>query len=250
LLPLPASPQTGEEEQTEILRPPPVQPPQANTPALAEVTNFIISKTNAFREEHGRPAVKVNAKLTRAAHYFADYMARTSRFGHTADGERPSGRAKKFGYHYCLIAENIAYEYNSEGFATENLATQFFEGWKHSPGHRKNMRDPDVTDTGVAVARGEDTGYYFAVQMFGRPKSKDITFEVSNQTDATIRYTVGGRTFVLPPHYLRTHQRCRPADLTFPVPSKGVASQTVRPHKGDHYLIVQQQGKLTLKEEK
>ena len=41
--------------------------------------------------------------------------------------------------------------------------------------------DPDVTETGVAVARSEKTGYYYGVQMFGRPKSAAVVFKVENR---------------------------------------------------------------------
>ena len=97
----------------------------------------------------------VNPDLTDAARDFAAYMARTSRYGHTADGSRPADRAASHGYEYCVIAENIAYAFNSDGYTTEELGKTFVEGWKHSPGHRRNMLDPDVAETGVAVARSE-----------------------------------------------------------------------------------------------
>ena len=126
--------------------------PAAARPDLARVEELISKLTNEFRRQEGRPEVQRNPKLTAAAHSFADYVARTNRFGHTADGSQPWERAKKQGYKYCVIAENIAYEYNSAGFGTEELARSFVEGWKHSPPHRKNMLDPDLTDIGVGVA--------------------------------------------------------------------------------------------------
>lgn len=48
------------------------------------------------------------------------------------------------------------------------LASRYFEGWKKSPGHRRNMLEASVTDTAVAVARSARTGRYYAVQLFGR----------------------------------------------------------------------------------
>ena len=108
--------------------------------------------------------------------------------GWLADGSRPADRAARHGYEFCVIAENIAYAYNSEGYTTEELGATFVEGWKHSPGHRRNMLDPDVSQTGVAVARSEKTGYYYAVQMFGRPRSQAIEFQVSNRTEAEVAY--------------------------------------------------------------
>ena len=78
-------------------------------------------------------------------------------------------RARRHGYAWCFIAENIAYQYDSRGFATESLAHGIVEGWKKSAGHRRNLLAREATHTGVAVARSEKTGYYYAVQLFGRP---------------------------------------------------------------------------------
>lgn len=41
--------------------------------------------------------VDPNPKLTQTAQYFANYMARTNKYGHTADGSRPGERARKHG---------------------------------------------------------------------------------------------------------------------------------------------------------
>jgi uncharacterized protein YkwD len=119
-------------------------------------------------------------ELNKAAEYFAQYMATHDKYGHTADDNRPADRAKKFGYRYCIVLENIAYQFSSIGYTTQELGEKFFAGWKTSPGHRKNMLDPAVAQTGVAVAQSQDSGYYYAVQMFGRPKSKSIEFSLFN----------------------------------------------------------------------
>ena len=162
--------------------------------------------TNQFREQEKLTRVEVNPQLQKTAQYFADYMARTHRYGHQADGSTPDERTKKFGYDYCIVAENIAYEYNSAGFTTAELASEFFEGWKASPGHRKNMLDPDVIETGLAIAQGVDSGYFFAVQVFGRPKSKAVEFTITNAAPIAVEYKMGDRTFTLEPRHIRTHQ--------------------------------------------
>src|SRR5262249_14670175 len=156
-----------------------------------------------------------NAKLTETVRYFADYMASNDKYGHAADGEQPSDRAKKHGYAFCVIAENIAYEYKSTGFTTEELAKGFVEGWKNSPEHRKNMLDRDVTEIGVAIARSQKTGYYYAVQMFGRPESDQIKFQIINRSGVAVKYELAGEKFSLPPDYSRTHSQCRSGELTF-----------------------------------
>jgi uncharacterized protein YkwD len=209
---------------------------------LDRVAGEIVERTNEFRKEKNREPVESNARLKEGARYFAGYMARTDTYGHTADDKRPADRAKEHGYKYCIVLENIAYQYSSAGFDTTSLAKRFFEGWKESPGHRRNMLDEDVTETGVAVARSDETGVYYAVQVFGRPKSKSIDFRIENHSGAEIEYRIGDRTFPLPPRLIRTHERCRPQDLVFEFPDgekdmKG-KTRTVRPEDGDRYTVV------------
>ena len=155
-----------------------------------------------------------------------------------ADGSRPADRAKKHGYDYCIVLENIAYHYSSAGFSAEELGNKATRGWKQSPGHRKNMLDPDVTDTGVALARSDQTGYYYAVQMFGRPKEKAIEFSIANEAGTEVEYEIAGREYTLPPRLTRTHTRCRPSKVTFHWPKSEGDATVVRPRNGDHFNVV------------
>ena len=209
-------------------------------PDLKQVAISIIDKTNAFRKEQDRKPVKVNDKLTQAAQYFANYMAKTDDYGHQADGKQPAERAKKYGYEYCIVLENIAYAYDSTGFNNEKLADLFQKGWEKSPGHRKNMLDPDVSETAVAIARSETTGHYYAVQMFGRPQSQAIEFSIANRTDASIDYTLGGKKFTLQAKYTQTHTICRPADLIFNRPGDNLELPTIKPNANDKFIATKQ----------
>jgi uncharacterized protein YkwD len=212
-------------------------------PDLSRVSDLIIRLANEFRKQEGRREVKGNAKLAETVRYFADYMASTDKYGYTADGDQPSERAKKHGYQFCVIAENITYEYKSTRFTTEELAKGFFEGWKKSPEHRKNMLDSDVTETGVAVARSNKTGHYYAVQMFGRPESDHIKFQITNRSGLAVKYEAAGEKFLLPPDYSRTHTQCRSTELSFLGPEKENsdqknAVQKIIPQNGDRYAVV------------
>jgi uncharacterized protein YkwD len=233
--------QEAHHHDVEVIKPPKEPPPKARAD-VEKVTAQIVERTNAFRKEEGRAKVEVNQKLSKAAHYFADFMARNDRYGHSADGNQPAGRAKKYGYDYCIVLENIAYQYNSKDFETEALAKAFVEAWKKSPGHRKNMLDPDVTHTGVAVARSEKTGFYYAVQMFGRPHSLAIEFEISNRTEAEVSYRIGEETFRLFPRYTRTHTRCRPPVVTVELPGEKGGRKTLKPASGDHFVVAGKEG--------
>lgn len=212
------------------------QSPARSVPDLSGSVRVVLERTNAFRVAEGKARVTMNKELTAAAQYFADYMALNEKYGHSADGREPGERAKEYGYEFGLISENIAWVINSAGFTTQELGEHFFQGWKDSPGHRKNMLDPDVLETGVAIARGSKSGRYYAVQMFGRPQSKGIGFEVRNQGDKTVEYNVDDQTFTLPPRYTRTHTSGRPPTVQFRF-AEGAGARTVRPMGGERYLI-------------
>ncbi len=139
-------------------------------PDIAQVAGLVVDGTNRFRHDHGLGPVEPERRLATAAREFAAYMAQTDRLDHTADGRQPWGRARAQGYDYCLVAENIAYQFDSRGFATAQLARELVSGWERSPGHRKNMLEREVVDTAVAVARSSRTGRFYAVQMFGQPR--------------------------------------------------------------------------------
>jgi len=193
----------------------------ARNPELEPAVEAIFRSTNELRKEHSLEPLKVNKKLRRAAEYFAAYMARTDKFAHDADGNRPADRVALFGYKGCIVAENIAYQERAGGFTAAELAKGVFEGWKKSPEHLANMLDPDVTEIGIAIGHDPKSDRYYAVQEFGRPESNAIQFEVANHTTATLQYSVAdaGRTktppkkFELPPGTSMHHMRCRSATL-------------------------------------
>jgi uncharacterized protein YkwD len=138
---------------------------------IVAVERAIVEGTNRFRHEQGVGSVRPDSMLDRTAHEFAEYLARTDRFDHEADGRTPAIRARAHGYDYCLVAENIAYQFDSRGFTTPVLARELVEGWKDSPGHRRNMLDARAVDTGVAVVQSRHSGRFYAVQMFGRRRA-------------------------------------------------------------------------------
>ena len=234
--------QVVRENESETVEPPAAGVGEAKfKPDLDAVRDRIVAETNHFREGENRGPVKANAELTKAAQGFAEYMAAHDVFSHTADGREPWDRIKAAGYAYCLALENIAYEYNSEGFTTDDLAKQFVEGWKESPPHRKNMLDPDATEIGVGVAYSTKTGRYYAVQDYGRPLSEKLSFKIVNTTDSELKYALNGKDFTLPPGYTITHERCRPPELRFEWPAGAdvapAAKETRRPTAGAKYVV-------------
>ena len=172
-------------------------------------------RTNEFRAEQGLAILESNAALMTAAQAFADYMARTDRYGHAADGRQPSERAEARGYRYCSVAENISYQYSSESFATEELARRFVEGWKDSPGHRRNMVNPHAVHMANAVAQSRKSGRFYGVQMFGRPLERSMEFGIANRAKAAVRYRLADESFSLSPGQERRHTVCVPPEVIF-----------------------------------
>lgn len=209
----------------------------AKPPDLARVEKLVVEMTNAFRSEQGLEAAQAHAALEKAARRFAEHMASTDRYGHTADGKEPADRALAQGYEYCLVSENISYQFSSAGFRTGELATRYVEGWKGSPGHRKNMADAAATHIAVAVARSEKTGRYYAVQMFGRPKSAMVEFRITNEAREPAKYRVADKEFALAPGSARIHTQCGVEEVRL----LG-AREALRPRNGARFAIVREAG--------
>lgn len=239
----PVSAQKIEHNETQQIRAEDLGPFRPEFKAdLAKASDQIVAQTNEFRRSEKLAAVTVDETIQKTAQKFAEYMARTDRYGHTADDRQPADRAAVQGYEYCLISENIAYQFRTTGFDTADLAKRFAEGWKNSPGHRANMLQKHVTQTGVAIAQSEETGAYYAVQMFGRPKSETIEFQVANPSSEAAVYRVGDKTHDLPPQVVRTHRICQPADLVLveaaetPKKPKDVGTK-FEPRNGDRFVL-------------
>ena len=220
------------------------------TPDLDEAEHNIVDQTNAFRQEEGRSHVSIDKTLQETAEAFARYMAETDDYGHRADGKSPSERAAEKGYEFCMVSENIAYQFKTSGFDTKKLAENFTTGWKNSPGHRKNMLEEYVTQTGVAIAQSENTGVFYAVQLFGRPKSEKIAFRLVNKTETEFQYQIGEEQFTLPPRYGRKHTLCRPSKLQWlpdmTADAEKQKPREIQPDDGDEYQVQTEENAIDL----
>lgn len=220
---------------------------ERGTPDPGDVAALVLDLTNEFRAQESRGKVVVSARLAAAAREFAAYLSAGGEFSHESGGTTPLSRARERGYDHCIVLENIAYRYSSSGFATRELAQGMVEGWKKSPGHRRNMADADVTEIGIGVARGKP-GHYYAVQMFGRPASQATRFRVANQANAAIRYRTGGKAFALGPRQVREHVHCRAEKLEFDWPGES-REAAVTPKSGVTYAVVRSGAGFAVKSE-
>ena len=201
----------------------------------------IVGDANKFRVNQGLAALSTDTRLMRAAQEFAEYMARTDRLSHEADGREPAERAKRQGYDYCMVAENIGYQYRSDGFrSAAQLSAGFVKGWANSPEHRKNLLDREALETGVGVARNARTGRHYAVQLFGVPASKSVRFSVTNEAGRGVEYLVGSQRYTLPRRTVRTHDVCGAESVAF-------EGDTLVPTAGARFFVVHEGERLSLR---
>jgi hypothetical protein len=125
----------------------------------------------------------------------------------------------------------------------------FTKGWERSPGHRKNLLDPDVLETGVAVAVSENSGICYAVQMFARPTSATINFQIENNTDDDVSYRIGNKSVTLHPDGTDVVPQCIPTDVVFTWPESEGQSATFHPADGDRFIISKQAGMFRVRKQ-
>jgi uncharacterized protein YkwD len=91
-------------------------------------------------------------------------MADQGYFSHISpDGTNVGDRARRDGYRWSSIGENIA--------AGQSSPEQVVSGWMQSPGHCSTIMNPDFTEMGAAYSVNEasPSGIYWT-QVFGRPR--------------------------------------------------------------------------------
>jgi Cysteine-rich secretory protein family len=204
-------------------------------PDLPQTEAAIVEMTNAFRKASALQHLNPNGALAAAARAFADYLARTGKFAHDADGREPAVRALAQGYGYCLVAENLAWNLDSRGYASAQLAREVVEGWKASPGHRANLLLAGATETGVAVVRAPDSPKFLSVQLVGRPDSLKVTFSIQNQTGKAVYYSLGAQSDRIQPREIVTHGDC--AEQTLSIDRGLDPPLRFSPRTGDRFVI-------------
>lgn len=207
-------------------------------PDIPAAETAIVEMTNAFRQEHALATLRKNAQLAAAARAYARKLARTDAFSHSVGGTTPSDRARMAGYDYCQIAENLASIYDSRGFTAREYAKRAVEGWENSPGHRKNLLTPHTTEIGVAIARAPTRDLkYVAVQLFGRPRTLQYTFKITNTTKSAVQYAFSGNSHVIGPRYTITHTSCKPSSISFQTGGKNAVRSRFEARDGQVYTL-------------
>lgn len=139
-------------------------------PAVADTAQTVLAAVNAARSQKGCAPLKLNAKLTAAARGHAKAMAEKNFFSHTGPDGSFGARIKRQGYSFGAAAENIA--------AGQSSAGAVFKSWMRSSGHRRNILNCRMKETGIAMVyqpddkpiRGSGSALrYYWVQVFASP---------------------------------------------------------------------------------
>ena len=135
-------------------------------PQTFNAERALLEDANRERVAQGLAPLRWNANLAAAAHAHALLMAQRNTLSHQFSGEAPlQDRVRAAGARFTEVAENVA-----EGPSAEMIHVS----WMHSPPHRANLLDPELTDIGIAVAVGAPgagsgrSPMLFAVQDFSQ----------------------------------------------------------------------------------
>jgi hypothetical protein len=208
------------------------------TPDIPAAETAIVEMTNAFRKDHKLSMLTPNPTLAAVARAYARVLAGSHELSHLLEGTTPATRAAKAGYAYCQIAENLAMASDSRGFTARDYAGRALHGWEGSPGHRRNLMLPYLTDIGVAVTRaGPDDARYIAVQMFGRPQSTRYEFKVRNEGERTVAYEFANKHYDLEREQYMTHKVCMPGTLSIVTDPKSKAVARYEARDGQVYTL-------------
>jgi uncharacterized protein YkwD len=135
----------------------------ASQPAPPAFAAQVIDLVNQRRAGAGCAALVAHDTLGQVAQAHAQDMADNDIFDHTgSDGRSPFQRMRDAGYNYRLAAENIA--------AGANTPAEVVGLWMDSPGHRANILNCALRETGVGyVVDPNDRLNYgtYWVQTFG-----------------------------------------------------------------------------------
>lgn len=118
-------------------------PTQEATP-IAVDAGRAAAMVSAFRQANGLGRVGVDDRLNAAAAGHALAMGRRDNLSHSFGfGNSLPSRVSGAGYDWGAIAENIGAGYRD--------LDAVMAGWEASPGHRKNLLNPGITEIGIAA---------------------------------------------------------------------------------------------------
>ena len=167
----------------------------------AQYADTVLNKVNELRSSKGRQPVTRYQELDAVAQDWSEQQAAANNMSHRPDftSAYPKG--------WTTGSENVAWR-----TAGGDTGALIFEQWLNSPGHYKNMTDPDVNSIGIGFAQTSD-GRWYATQNFAAYNVSNSTLTPSTTTTTnTTTTTTKSNT---PPSTTDTP----PTDTTVPGPT-------------------------------
>jgi hypothetical protein len=173
-------------------------------PAAAEQ---LFALANQSRAQAGAGRLSWDPALAQAAmKHCMRMVSEGTTLAHRYNGEPDLGpRAEAAGAHFSLLEENIA---------IGSYADQIHQGWLDSPGHRRNLLNPEVDRVGIAVVAAR--GVLYAVADYDRAVAALSPEQVESRVADQVR--MGGMKVVRDPQDARA--ACR-VEHGFPRNARG-----------------------------
>lgn len=158
----------------------------------AQYADTVLNKVNELRSSLGRQPVTRYQELDAVAQDWSEQQAAANNMSHRPDftSVYPKG--------WTTGSENVAWR-----TAGGDTGAQIFNQWLNSPGHYKNMTDPDVNSIGIGFAQTSD-GRWYATQNFAAYNVSNSTLTPStttttNTTTTTTKSNTPPKTTDTPP---------------------------------------------------
>lgn len=166
-----------------------------------QYANTVLNKVNELRSSLGLQPVTRYQELDAVAQDWSEQQAAANNMSHRPDftSAYPAG--------WTTGSENVAWR-----TAGGDTGALIFDQWLNSPGHYKNMTDPNVNSIGIGFAQTSD-GRWYATQNFAAYNVSNSTLTPSTTTTTnTTTTTTKSNT---PPSTTDTP----PTDTTVPSPT-------------------------------
>lgn len=195
--------------------------PAAITPEGAGYAQTVLDKVNELRVSKGLKPVTRFVELDNVAQSWTEQMAAGGFLEHNPSFSQsyPQG--------WSGASENIA---TTGGASTTDIGTMMFEMWLNSPGHYKNMVDPDTNAIGIGFAL-DSKGAWYATQNFAAyADTSSLTQAGGGNGDST-----GGSTGTTPPETTTppapptSQQPPAPPTTTAPAPEPSTSAPAAPP---------------------
>lgn len=132
------------------------------TRSISFLERLIYDRVNEERFKHNLPSLEWSSDITEVARKHSEDMAIKGYFAHeNKEGELVSERLEKAGIVFTVSAENL---FNCENY--QDVAEESVRGWMQSLGHRENILNDRVEETGVGIYKVNGRNQYYITQNF------------------------------------------------------------------------------------